>query len=80
MNTYKLSNIPLKMRCWFIEHNGCKEIGCTGGHKKYARKDLNRPIIIQTHIDPVPEFIVIQILRHLNFSKKDFHKYIEDNY
>ncbi|AJA67509.1 type II toxin-antitoxin system HicA family toxin [Myroides odoratimimus] len=80
MNTYKLSNIPLKTMCWFIEHNGCKDVGGIGGHKKYVRKDLTRPIIIQSHIDPVPEFIVKQILRHLGFDKKQFHEYLKAYY
>lgn len=80
MNTYKLSNIPLKTLIWFIQHVGCNEIGTEGGHVKYARKDLLRPIIIQTHIDPVPEFIVIQTLRHLGFNKKQFHEYLKKHY
>jgi len=33
---------------------------------------MDRPITIQTHIDPVPEFIVKQVLRHLKLDKKTF--------
>jgi len=80
MNAYKLSNIPLKTMQWFLEKQGLKHIKTQGGHEKWVRSDLNRPIMIQSHITPVPEFIVIQILRHLGFNKKDFHKYIQDNY
>ena len=43
------------------------------GHAKYTRNDLRRPIIIQTHISPVPTFIVSQILKHLGFNKTTFH-------
>ncbi len=43
-----------------------------GGHEKWSRADLDRPITIQTHIDPVPEFIVKQILRHLDISRDEF--------
>ena len=35
---------------------------------------FERPITIQTHIDPVPEFIIKQVLRHLNMDKKTFFK------
>ncbi|MCB6099368.1 hypothetical protein [Flavobacterium psychrophilum] len=49
MNTYKLSNIPLKTMLWFLEHNGLKQINIEGGYAKYTRADLLRPIIIQTH-------------------------------
>lgn len=65
---------------WFLESQNMKYMGDTGGHCKYIRSDLNRPIIIQSHIDPVPEFIVKQILNHLKFSKKQFHEYIQENY
>ena len=47
---------------------------------KYTRSDLRRPIIIQTHISPVPEFIVSQILKHLSFNKKSFHEYVQNHY
>lgn len=43
-----------------------------GGHEKWSRSDLDRPITIQTHIDPVPEFIVKQVLRHLNMTRNQF--------
>ena len=45
-----------------------------GGHEKWSRVDLDRPITIQTHIDPVPEFIVKQVLRYLEISREDFFK------
>ena len=80
MNSYKLSNIPLTTMIWFLEHQGLKHIKTEGGHAKYTRSDLRRPITIQTHITPVPEFIVSQILKHLCFNKKEFHAYIEKHY
>jgi len=33
---------------------------------------MDRPITLQTHIDPVPEFIVKQVLRYLNMDKNKF--------
>lgn len=80
MNSYKLSNIPLATMLWFLEQQGLKHIKTEGGHAKYTRSDLRRPIVIQTHISPVPEFIVSQILKHLGFNKKDFHEYIQKYY
>lgn len=80
MNAYKLSNIPLVMMIWFLEHQGLKLMKTEGGHAKYTRNDLRRPITIQTHISPVPEFIVSQILKHLGFNKKSFHLYVQKHY
>lgn len=35
---------------------------------------MDRPVTIQTQIDPVPEFIVKQVLRHLEMGRKEFFK------
>lgn len=43
-----------------------------GGHEKWSRSDLERPVTIQTHVNPVPEFIILQVLRHIGISKKQF--------
>ena len=47
-------------------------MGINAGHEKWTRRDLTRPIIVQTHIDPVPEFIIKNALRSLNLTRKDF--------
>ncbi|MEJ7673670.1 MAG: hypothetical protein WKF59_13455 [Chitinophagaceae bacterium] len=39
-------------------------IGCRG--------DLLRPITIQTHIDPVPERIIKQIIHALDIDREEF--------
>lgn len=75
MPTRKLSNIPLRTFRKFLDYKGLKIIKTgkgRGGHEKWSKLDMDRPIIIQTHIDPVPEFIVKQCLRHLKMSKDDF--------
>ncbi len=79
MSTRKLSNISLNEFRKFLKNEGLNVISNTkgrGGHEKWSKKGMDRPIIIQTHISPVPEFIVKQVLRHLNISKKDFLKYL----
>jgi len=45
--------------------------------KKRSRKDLRRPVIFQTHINPVPERIIKSNLRTLEMSRNEFLKYIE---
>ena len=77
MSTNKLSNIPIKKLRKFLKSQGLNLIKNTkgrGGHEKWSRKDLDRPVTIQTHVPIVPEFIMQQILRHLEMSKKDFFK------
>ncbi|MDY0077676.1 MAG: type II toxin-antitoxin system HicA family toxin [Bacteroidales bacterium] len=77
MTSRKISNISLSDFRSFLSAQGLKVIKTTkgrGGHEKWSRADLNRPITIQTHVDPVPEFIIKQVLRHLNMSREQFFK------
>ncbi|RLD45094.1 MAG: type II toxin-antitoxin system HicA family toxin [Bacteroidetes bacterium] len=79
MSIGKLSNIPLKDFRNFLRNKGLNIIKTSkgrGGHEKWSRLDLDRPITIQTHVDPVPEFIVKQVLRHLKMTRKEFVKAI----
>jgi hypothetical protein len=79
MSAGKLSNIALKDLRYFLKAVGCNEVQAgKGGHEKWTRRDLRRPIILQSHIDPVPEFIVKQILRHLNYTREDFFDILKD--
>ena len=80
MASRKLSNIPLTDFRAFLSAQGLKVIKSTkgrGGHEKWARADLDRPITIQTHVDPMPEFIVKQILRHVNMTREEFYKQLK---
>lgn len=77
MSTKKLSNISLKDFRKFLSSQGLNIIKSSKGrgeHEKWSKLGMDRPITIQTHIDPVPEFIVKQVLRHLNMSRDEFFK------
>lgn len=81
MSIRKMSNIPVKEFRKFLENQGLnmiKDSRGRGGHEKWSRADLERPITIQTHIDPVPEFIVKQVLRHLNMDRATFFEEFEN--
>jgi len=78
MSIPKLTNISVKEFRKFLESQGLNVIKDTrgrGGHEKWSKSGMDRPITIQTHIDPIPEFIIQQVLRHLNMDKKTFFKY-----
>lgn len=77
MYTQKLSNISLNDFRKFLESEGLNLIKDTkgrGGHEKWSKLGMDRPITIQTHVNPVPEFIVKQVLRHLEMDRKTFFK------
>ena len=77
MNTFKLSNISIAEMRTLLKNCNCELARISGRHEMWVRSDLGRPITIQTHIDPVPEFIVKQICRHLSISKKEVHELIK---
>ncbi len=72
-----LKNIPLKTFRQYLEWKGLKCIRTSGGHEIWSRSDLTRPVTIQTHITPVPEFIVKQVLRALSVEKNDFEVFMK---
>ncbi len=77
MSTQKLSNISLKDFRKFLRRGGLNIITTSkgrGGHEKWSKKGMLRPITLQTHISPVPEFIVKQILRHLKITREEFYE------
>ena len=77
MNTYKLSNVSISLFRKFLFDIGCKRISIEGGHEKWHKDGCLRPAIIQTHIDPIPEFIVKNNLRSLGLTRNDFINWLK---
>ncbi len=79
MTIRHLRNIPLKKVRDFLKKAGFKKIRTNGGHETWSRSGTNdrRPVTIQTHIDPVPKFILINFLSDFGFSKDDFFDILE---
>lgn len=72
------TNVSLSTLRKFLRKIGCQYVGTKGGHEKWHKEGLTRPIIIQTHIDPIPPFILSNTLRNLGISKKEFLEAIKD--
>lgn len=70
-----LKNIPLRLFSDYLKYKGLKCIRTKGGHEVWSRKDLGRPVIIQSHIDPIPEFIIRNNLRTIGETADDFYKF-----
>ena len=77
MNTYKLSNVSLTQFRQFLSYIGCVCVSTLGGHEKWKKEGCLRSVILQTHIDPVPEFIVKNNLRTLGLSRNDFIEWLK---
>ena len=76
MTRQKLSNIPLADFRRFLFDMGCTRVGQgtkgRGGHEKWTKSGLLRPITLQSHVDSVPELIIRNTLSNLGKTKQDF--------
>ncbi|SEP42256.1 hypothetical protein ACFGVS_26985 [Mucilaginibacter sp. AW1-7] len=77
MSTRHLRNISISQFESFLELALCQFKKNEKGHCQYTRADLNRPIVFQNHIDPIPEFIVKNLLRLFPYSKDDYFDILE---
>ncbi len=77
MNTYRIGNISIADFRLFLADKGCEKVesGNTG-HEKWSKAGLLRPVVFQTHIDPIPEFIIRNNLRNLGLTSNDLRAWL----
>lgn len=75
----KLKNIPLRVFRNYLIFCGLNHIRTKGGHEVWSAKGLTRPVVLQTHIDPVPEFIIKNNLRTMGKSEYDLLDFCSRN-
>ena len=76
--TFKLHNISIAEFRSFLKHHGLNYIRTKGGHEIWSRKDLLRPVIFQTHIDPIPAFIIKNNHRTMGLTTKDLRNFLSN--
>jgi len=74
---HSLKNIGLKDFQRFLLNQGLTCIRTKGSHEIWSKKDLTRPVIIQSSIDPIPIFIVKNNLRTMGLTTEDLINYLE---
>lgn len=79
MNTYHTSNISIADFREFIAQKGLSKVDSGNtGHEKWHRDGVMRPVVFQTHIDPIPEFIIRNNLRNMGLTLPDLRKWLKD--
>ena len=73
----KLSNISLKEFRAVLTALGLHKMRTKGGHEAWVREGLPRPIIIQTHVDPVSELVVRKTINDLDITRDEFIALLE---
>lgn len=74
----KFQNITVAEFIAFLSSRGLSCIRKNGGHEIWAKDGMDRPIVIQSHIDPIPEFILKNNLRLISVSKKEFLAFFDN--
>lgn len=69
-------NIPLKSFRDYLRWKGLSLIRTRGGHEVWSRQNLSRPIIISSHIDPVPLMVVKTNLKTLGVKIDDYEDFL----
>lgn len=65
-----LSNVNVADFRRFLKSQGLEYKDITGGHEKWNKTGLLRPVIFQTHIDPIPLPVIKNNLRTIGCSTK----------
>lgn len=82
MNTVKLSNVSLAIFRKFLFDVGCTRVATSkgrGGHEKWVKEGLLRPITLPTHVDPVAEIVIKSNLRTLGLDRSFFEAWLLKN-
>ena len=74
----KLSNITISEFKAVLGSYGLQQLRTKGGHEAWTREGMLRPIIFQTHVEPVPEFIVKNAIAGLNVTRQEFLERLEN--
>ncbi len=72
-----LSNISINELRAILTMFGLKKVTVRGGHEKWGKPGMKRPITIQTHIEPIPEFVVKNAIRNLGITRQEFLAVLE---
>ncbi len=73
----KLSNISVKEFREVLLILGLKKIRIKGGHEAWMKNGMTRPVIIQTHVNPIPVSIIQNCLRTIGIEKEAFLDLLE---
>lgn len=73
----KLSNITLDEFRAFMRAKGLSIQRTNGGHEMWSREGMQRPVVFQTHFDPLPEFVVKNNLTAIGVSRTEFLDFLQ---
>lgn len=57
---------------------GLTKVRTKGGHEAWMKIGMTRPAIIQTHVNPIPEYVLRNDLRNIGISREEFLALLEE--
>lgn len=73
----KLSNITIAEFRQILAVLGLEKDRTKGGHEAWMKAGMTRPVVFQTHKEPVPEFVVKNAIRDLGITRQEFLDILE---
>ena len=73
----KLANITVAEFRAFLKAKGLTLERTNGGHEMWTKEGMVRPVVFQSHIDPLPEFVVKNNLTAIGITRNEFLAYFE---
>ncbi|MBR3492225.1 MAG: type II toxin-antitoxin system HicA family toxin [Bacteroidales bacterium] len=72
-----LSNVSISEFRAIMLLLGLSKVRTKGGHEAWMKAGMTRPAIVQTHVDPVPEYVLRNNLRIIGISREEFLTLLE---
>lgn len=72
-----LSNITIAELRQVLSALGLEKQRTKGGHEAWRKEGMTRLVVFQTHIEPIPEFIVKNAIRNLGVTRQEFLEILE---
>ena len=72
-----LSNVTISEFRAIMVLLGLTKVRTKGGHEAWMKTGMTRPAIIQTHVDPIPEYVLRNDLRNIGVSREEFLALLE---
>ena len=72
-----LSNVSISEFRAIMLLLGLSKVRTKRGHEAWMKAGMTRPAIVQTHVDPVPEYVLRNNLRIIGISREEFLTLLE---
>ncbi len=73
-----LSNVTIAEFRAIMVLLGMTKVRTKGGHEAWMKAGMTRPAIVQTHVNPVPEYVLRNNLRVIGISRDEFLTLLEN--